>query len=71
MCAAGRENNIELLMLVLDFVVNSRLKNTQWHFCGIHVEQDKMKMTLAHCNSLQPHNFSGFETHLRGIQRAS
>ena len=25
-CAAGRVNNIELLMLVLDFVVNSRLK---------------------------------------------
>ena len=25
-CAAGRASNIELLMLVLDFVVNSRLK---------------------------------------------
>ena len=35
-CAAGRANNIDLLMLVLDFVVNSRLKNTQWHFYGIH-----------------------------------
>ena len=23
-------------MLVLDFLVNSRLKNSQWHFCGIH-----------------------------------
>ena len=27
---------IELLMLVLDFVMNHRLENTQWHFCGIH-----------------------------------
>ena len=27
-CAAGRANNIELFMLVLDFVVNSRLKNS-------------------------------------------
>ena len=25
-CAAGRADNIELLMLVLDFVMNSRLK---------------------------------------------
>ena len=25
-CAAGRESDIELLMLVLDFMVNSRLK---------------------------------------------
>ena len=25
-CAAGRANNIELLMLVLDFTVNSKLK---------------------------------------------
>ena len=34
--AVGRANNIELLMLVLDFVMNSMLENTQWHFCGIH-----------------------------------
>ena len=27
-CAADRANKIELLMLVLNFVVNSRLKNT-------------------------------------------
>ena len=26
--------NIELLMLVLDFIMNSRLK--KWHFYGIH-----------------------------------
>ena len=31
-CAAERANNIQLLMLVLDFIMNSRLKNTQWHF---------------------------------------
>ena len=30
------QTTVELLMLVLDFVVDSRLKNTQWHFCGIH-----------------------------------
>ena len=30
--AAGRANNTELLMLVLDFKVNSRLKNTQRNF---------------------------------------
>ena len=34
--AAGRTNNIELLRLVSDFKVNSRLKNIQRHFCGIH-----------------------------------
>ena len=27
-CATGRESNIELLMLILDFVLNSRLKST-------------------------------------------
>ena len=27
---------IELLMLVLEVMVISRLKNTQWHFYGIH-----------------------------------
>ena len=26
----------ELLMLALDLVVDSRLKNTQWYFYGIH-----------------------------------
>ena len=30
--AAGRANNAELLMLVSDFKVNSRLKNTQQSF---------------------------------------
>ena len=30
--AAGRANNTELLMLVSDFKVNSRLKNTQRNF---------------------------------------
>ena len=35
-CAAGEVSNIELLMLVSDFVVNCRLKNTQWNFSGIH-----------------------------------
>ena len=30
--AAGRVNNIKLLMLVSDFKVNSRLKNTQRNF---------------------------------------
>ena len=30
--AAGRANNTELLMLVSDFKVNSRLKNTQKNF---------------------------------------
>ena len=29
---AGRANNTELLMLVLDFKENSRLKNTQRNF---------------------------------------
>ena len=33
-CTAGRANNIELSMLVLDFVVNFKLKNTH----GISVE---------------------------------
>ena len=33
-CAAGRANNIELLMLVLDLKVDFRLKNTQRYFCG-------------------------------------
>ena len=35
-CAAGRANKIELLMLISDTMVISRLRNTQWHFCGIH-----------------------------------
>ena len=30
--AASRESNIELLMLVSDFMVNSMLQNTQWVF---------------------------------------
>ena len=34
--AAGRGSYIELIMLVLDFMVNSRVKTTQRHFCGIH-----------------------------------
>ena len=34
--AASRESKIELLILVSDFMVNPRLKNTQWHFYGIH-----------------------------------
>ena len=34
--AAGRASNIELSMLVLDFMVKCRQKNTQWNFCGIH-----------------------------------
>ena len=29
--AASRESKIELLMLVSDFMVNSRLKNTLWY----------------------------------------
>ena len=33
---AGRVNNTELLMPVLDFMVKSRLKITQWTFCKIH-----------------------------------
>ena len=33
--AASREGKIELLMLVSDFMVNSRLRNTQWHLYGI------------------------------------
>ena len=28
-----RTNNIELSMLILDFMVKCRLKNTQWCFC--------------------------------------
>ena len=35
-CAAGRANNVELSMLVLNFMVKHRLKNTRWNFCGIH-----------------------------------
>ena len=35
-CAAGRANNIELSMLVSDFMVKCRLKNTRWNFCGIY-----------------------------------
>ena len=35
-CAAGRVSKIELLMLVSEVMVISRLKNTQWHFYGIH-----------------------------------
>ena len=31
-----RANHLELSMLALDLVVDSRLKNTQWYFCGIH-----------------------------------
>ena len=34
--AAGSTNNIQLSMLILDFMVKCRLKNTQWNFCGIH-----------------------------------
>ena len=34
--AASRESKIELLILVSDFTVNSRLKNTQRHFYRIH-----------------------------------
>ena len=34
--AASRENNMELLMPVSDFMVNSMLKNTQKYFCEIH-----------------------------------
>ena len=34
--AARRESKIELLILVSDFMVNSRLKNTLWYFYGIH-----------------------------------
>ena len=33
---AGRTKNIELLRVVSDFKVNSRLKNIQRHFYGIH-----------------------------------
>ena len=33
---ADRVNKIELLMLALDIMVISRLKNTQWHFYRIH-----------------------------------
>ena len=34
--AADKASNIELLMLVLDFKVDYRLKNTQRYFCGMH-----------------------------------
>ena len=34
--AAHRGSYIKLLMLVLDFMVNSRLKTTRRHFCGIY-----------------------------------
>ena len=34
--AASRESNIELLILVSDFMVNSVLKSTQRYFCVIH-----------------------------------
>ena len=34
--AASRESHIELLILASDFMVNSRLKNTQRYFCGVH-----------------------------------
>ena len=34
--AAGRASNIELSMLVLDFMVKCRQKKTRWNFCGIH-----------------------------------
>ena len=34
--AAGRESNIELLILVSDFIVNSILKNSQRYFFGMH-----------------------------------
>ena len=34
--AASRESIIELLILVSGFMVNSRLKNTLWHFYKIH-----------------------------------
>ena len=30
--AVDRASNLELLMLVLDFKVDYRLKNTQWYF---------------------------------------
>ena len=33
MYAASRVGNVELLMLVSDFMVNSMLKNTQTYFC--------------------------------------
>ena len=34
--AAGRLNNMELLMLVLDFRLDYRLRNTRRYFCGMH-----------------------------------
>ena len=34
--AESRESKIEILMLVSGFMVNSKLKNTQRYFCGIH-----------------------------------
>ena len=34
--AAGRASKIELLFLVLNVMVISRLKSTQCHFYGIH-----------------------------------
>ena len=35
--AASRESNIELLILISDFVMNSMLKNNERYFCEIHV----------------------------------
>ena len=49
---AGRVNNTELLMLVLDFRMNSRLKNTQRIFSGIH----GMPLTRMHKNVTLPYN---------------
>ena len=34
--AQSRETDIELLMLVSDFIVKSKLKNTLMHFCRMH-----------------------------------
>ena len=34
--AASRESNIELLILISDFMVNSTLINTQRYFYGMH-----------------------------------
>ena len=36
LCVAGGANNIELLMLALDFMA----ANSEWNFCGIHVNKD-------------------------------
>ena len=50
--AAGRANNTKLLMLVLDVRVNSRLKNTQGIFSGIHgmplMRMRRKKMIFCH-----------------------